>query len=205
MTDSLERRLARAGEDLWSMVEQVRLLPVEPRAPSLRRPMIAVGVGAVAAASALAISSTNRISLIEPAQERVIASPAQHLGNEVITIASEYGWDLSVQTVSSDPSEPDRGVAVRLQDDSSGTVLVSLTLSDPAGVAAGTSDRSGLIYEDDQVSVYLGTDSEQATAVELFTSSSILYLRSESAVYRAPAELAQMAIEVLAAWESRGA
>lgn len=125
----------------------------------------------------------------------------QQMAHDVVAAAADVGWRITLPTdlISQSSTDDGQGVQyfeVRLTDSAVGQLLVSIRTGDAAAVAAGTTNRTGLLQSDGSASVYLGTDSAQARAVELFDGTTIIYIRSESSNQsaRALSDLTAMAL-----------
>ena len=130
------------------------------------------------AAAARAAAAARLAELQKAARERRMFS-------DVAAAVAEAGWAVAPPSdpVSQNSTDDGRGVQyfeVRLRDGDVGELLVSIRTGDAAAVAAGTQSRGGLLQSDGTASVYLGTDSPGARAVELFDGTTIVYVRSEA-------------------------
>ena len=134
-------------------------------------------------------------------QKLLTEAAQQKMVHDVETAAADVGWKFTLPTdlISQSSTDDGQGVQyfeVRLTDSDVGQLLVSIRTGDRQAVAAGTNNRTGLLQSVDRASVYLGTDSAQARAVELFDGTTIIYVRSESSNQsaRALSELTTVAL-----------
>jgi hypothetical protein len=117
-------------------------------------------------------------------QALITQAAREQMVRDVVTAAADVGWTITLPTDHISQSSTDgHGVQyfeVRTTDSDVGQLLVSIRTGDAEAVAAGTHNRPDLLRSDGTASVYLGTDSPEARAVELFDGATIIYVRSES-------------------------
>lgn len=110
----------------------------------------------------------------------------QQLAELVADAGTAVGWTIALpgDLTASESRTDGAGIdfaEVHLTLHDRGALLVSISTGDTAAAAVGTNNRGGLLRTVGSATIYLGTDSTTARAVELFDGSTIIYVRSESA------------------------
>lgn len=189
MSNDLLDRLIVLGQHL----DDERTATIERTAPDEQHR--SRGARALAGSVAVAVVAAGVVGLVvirQPRDEPLVARPAspvmaeQQLAALVADAGAAVGWTIELpgDLTASESRTDGAGIdfaEVRLTLRDRGELLVAISTGDSDAAAAGTINRGDPLRTVGSATVYLGTNSTTARAVELFNGSTIIYVRSESA------------------------